>query len=184
MSNTLQMWQTRGDCPRCGTTSSVIWIKLFHKRHIMLLCSRDPGYIRDDLKISTKPDRCIFVVRLTSRLTSCTSQSRTRKLSESSPSSSTCSLSGALLEFLPPSLYSVQQKCLKYFASKQLWNHDIWPVFAQSSLGAILLSLYYVFLWKNPHTQAALQKAKVITMLNADAEIESRTILAVLLSFF
>jgi len=28
------------------------------------------------------------------------------------------------------------------------------------SLGAILLSLYYVFLWKNPHTQAALQKAK------------------------
>ena len=62
----------------------------------MLLCSRDPGYIRDDLTISTKPDHCILVVRLTSRLTSCTSQSRTRKLSESSPSSSTCSLSGAL----------------------------------------------------------------------------------------
>ena len=131
----------------------------------MLLCSRDPGYIRDDLTISTKPDHCILVVRLTSRLINCTSQSRTRKLSESSLSSFTCSLSGALLEFLPPSLYSVQQKCLKYFASKQLWNHDIWPVFAQSSLGAILLSLYYVFLWKNPHTQAALQKAKVITML-------------------
>ena len=60
-------------------------------------------------------------------------------------------------------------------------------LYSQFSLGAILLSLYYVFLWKNPHTQAALQKAKVITMLNADAEIKSRTmlpLLAVLLSFF
>ena len=56
-------------------------------------------------------------------------------------------------------------------------------LYSQFSLGAILLSLYYVFLWKNPHTQAALQKAKVITILDADAEIKSRINLAVLLSF-
>ena len=30
------------------------------------------------------------------------------------------------------------------------------------SLGAILLSLYYVFLWKNPHTQAINRKVRII----------------------
>ena len=89
--------------------------------------------------------------RLTWRLTNCTSQSKTRKLSESSPWSSTCSLSGILLTY--------RSHILVAFL---VCHQPLHP----SSLGAILLSLYYVFLWKNPHTQAALQKAKVIASKN------------------
>ena len=89
--------------------------------------------------------------RLTWRLTNCTSQSKTRKLSESSPWSSTCSLSGILLTYR------------SHISVAFLVCHQ--PLHP-SSLGAILLSLYYVFLWKNPHTQAALQKAKVIASKN------------------
>jgi len=41
------------------------------------------------------------------------------------------------------------------------------------SLGAILLSLYYVFLWKNPHTQAALQKAKGLNTSTSPVLLET-----------
>ena len=41
------------------------------------------------------------------------------------------------------------------------------------SLGAILLSLYYVFIWKNPHTQA-LDK-KVLQYRRLEAETETGT---------
>jgi len=41
------------------------------------------------------------------------------------------------------------------------------------SLGAILLSLYYVFLWKNPHTQAALHKAKGLNTSTSPVLLET-----------
>ena len=38
------------------------------------------------------------------------------------------------------------------------------------SLGAILLSLYYVFIWKNPHTQALDKKVLQYRRLEAQTE--------------
>ena len=89
----------------------------------MLLRSLDSRYIRDDLTIQTKPDHSILLVRLTWKLTSCTSQSRTRRLSESSPSSSTCSQSGANAGLSPLpfclnlSIVSTKKDSLKYLMS-------------------------------------------------------------------
>jgi len=41
---------------------------------------------------------------------------------------------------------------LLYLSSKKMW-HEIGNTGTLVSLGAILLSLYYILFWKNPHTQ-------------------------------